>query len=340
MPLMLVADDLVTEESRSAPRYGLIRSALRDAILQGRAAPGLVLLEAPLAELFATSRVPVRQALALLCEEGLVRRFEGRGYLINPQGLDLPPVRVTLTRQLLGLESGEDLIDLRPLSERVYDEIATCVSTVMVFGHYRLDEHAAAEHFGVSRSVVREALMRLRDRGLVEKEPYGQWLAGPLTAREITDDYELRALLEPQALQQTASGLSREALLAMLEHINQLQQAPTQATAAGVEKLEHDLHVCCLAGLRNRKMAALIQLYQSPMNVSRIFNDALGLGVDEATLVEHRLVIESLLHGNVDSAALSLRDHLLRARERTLQRLKVLSVLPEPELPPYLTRLS
>lgn len=337
---MLAEDAPITEDTRSAPRYGLIRSALRDAILHGRAAPGLVLLEAPLADLFATSRVPVRQALALLCEEGLIRRFDGRGYVIDPHGDVGEPVRRPLSRALLGLDTQQELIDQRPLSERVYDDIAACVSTVMVFGHYRLDEQLAADHLGVSRSVVREALMRLRDRGLVEKEPYAQWLAGPLTAKEITDDYELRALLEPQALQQTAVHLGREALQQMLEHIVQLQKNPAAATSADVERLEHDLHVRCLEGLRNRKMAALIQLYQSPMNVSRIFNEALNMGIDEATLIEHRLVIEALLHGNVDAAALSLRDHLLRARERTLQRLKVLSVLPEPELAPYLIRLS
>lgn len=337
---MRVVEEPVVDDSRSAPRYGLIRSALRDAILQGRAEPGLVLVEGPLAQLFATSRVPVRQALTLLFEEGLISRFEGRGYLINPQGLDLAPQRVTLTRQLLGLETEEELIDLRPLGERVYDDIAACVSSVMVFGHYRLDEQLAAEHLGVSRSVVREALMRLRDRGLVEKEPYAQWLAGPLTAREVSEDYELRALLEPQALQQTAAALPRELLLAMLDHIGRLQNDPGSASRADIDRLENDLHTRCLAGLRNRKMATLISQCQSPMNISRIFHDALQMGIDQATLVEHRLVVESLLHGNADSAALSLRDHLLRARDRTLQRLKVLSVLPEPELPVYLTRLS
>ena len=38
-----------------------------------------------------------------------------------------------------------------------------------------------SDHYGVSRAVVREALMCLRDRGLVEKEPYSQWRAVPLT---------------------------------------------------------------------------------------------------------------------------------------------------------------
>ncbi|MCS5881311.1 GntR family transcriptional regulator [Klebsiella variicola subsp. variicola] len=51
----------------------------------------------------------------------------------------------------------------------------------------------AAQYYNVSRSVIRESLMRLRDKGLVEKEPYSQWLTGPLTAREIADHFEIRA---------------------------------------------------------------------------------------------------------------------------------------------------
>ena len=98
------------DDSRTAARYAMIRSALREAILAGRAAPGLVLVEAPLAQLFGTSRVPVRQALTLLQEEGLIRRFEGRGYLIDPAGTAGEPQRQPLTRQLLGLDSSDDLI--------------------------------------------------------------------------------------------------------------------------------------------------------------------------------------------------------------------------------------
>ncbi|MDG3710457.1 GntR family transcriptional regulator [Pseudomonas aeruginosa] len=328
------------QEERLASRYEMIRNTLREAILAGQAVPGLVLVEGPLAQLFGTSRVPVRQALNLLHEEGLIRRFEGRGYLIDPQGSGELPQRLPLTRQLLGLEPREELIDNRSLGERIHDELAGCVTRFMVFGHYRLDERTAAETLSVSRSVVREALMRLRDRGLVEKEPYGQWLAGPLTAQAVTQDYELRALLEPDALRQGAEGISRDALEAMLERIARAQAAGAGVTRGDIERIEQDLHVTCLAGLRNARMAAIIRQCQIPMNVGRVLHEALGTSTDEAMLVEHRLVFESLLYGTVESAASCLRDHLLRARDRTLQRLKVLSVLPEPELPAYLERLA
>ena len=92
--------------------------------------------------------------------------------------------------------------------------------------------------------------------------------------------------------------------------------------------------------MQNRKIAALIRQGQSPMIISRIFYRLLGIGADPAMLAEHRLILELLLHGAFDAAALNLREHLQRASQRMLQRLKVLSVLPEQPLPAYLHKIS
>ena len=46
-----------------------------------------------------------------------------------------------------------------------------------------------------------------------------------------------------------------------------------------------------------------------------------------------------MLEGNIDAAADPLLDHLRAAQKRTLQRLKVLAVLPEPDLPAYMQRI-
>lgn len=327
-------------EERTASRYETIRNTLREAILGGQAIPGLVLVEGPLAELFGTSRVPVRQALNLLHDEGLIRRFDGRGFLIDPEGTCEAPLRVPLTRKLLGLEPQEDLIDYRPLGERIYDHLAETVIRFMVFGHYRIDEQSAAQELNVSRNVVREALMRLRDKGLVEKEPYAQWLAGPLTAQAVKQDYELRLLLEPDALRQGIEHVPRSELENMLKRIITAQEAGRHVQRADIEQLEQDLHVTCIAGVSNTRMAAVIRQCQIPMNVGRVLHEALHTSNDEAMLIEHRLIFEALLYGTVESACSCLRDHILKARERTLQRLKVLSVLPEPQVPGYLQRMA
>ncbi|WP_375232342.1 GntR family transcriptional regulator, partial [Pseudomonas syringae group genomosp. 3] len=116
------------EDSRTASRYAMIREVLRNAIVSGAAAKGLVLLEAPLGELFGTSRVPVRKALNLLHEEGLISRFDGRGYLVNPERQHVEPLRLSLSHKQFGLDSNEELVDTRPLGERIHDEIGAALS--------------------------------------------------------------------------------------------------------------------------------------------------------------------------------------------------------------------
>lgn len=325
-------------ETRAAARYETIRQVLDDAIRSGAVSAGLVLLEGPLAKVFGTSRVPVRRALGLLHEEGLITRFEGRGFMVAGAGQTVEPQRLPLNRAVLGLDQQEALVDTRSTGEKVFSDLQEALSTCMVFGHYQVNEGHAAAFYNVSRSIIREALMRLRDRGLVEKEPYSQWLAGPLTARQIADHYEIRASLEPIALRKAAPGVAREQLLAALARLEQLEQG--RFSLALLEQIEEDLHILCLAPAGNKTLLAMLRQSQSPLMVTRIFYDTLGVNVEAAMLNEHRLVLQLLLQGAYDSAALGLQEHLNRAQTRTLQRLKVLSVLPEPDLPPYLLRLS
>ncbi|MBN9115266.1 MAG: GntR family transcriptional regulator, partial [Pandoraea sp.] len=56
---------------------------LREMILKGELAPGERLAEAKLAEQLGVSRMPVRQALPVLAEEGLVVRAGQRGYAVR-----------------------------------------------------------------------------------------------------------------------------------------------------------------------------------------------------------------------------------------------------------------
>jgi DNA-binding GntR family transcriptional regulator len=75
------------------PRYELITQVLRANIASGLLPAGLVLLEGPIAALMQTSRIPVQAALRSLAAEGLVHRFDGRGYLVGAPHEDIAPLR-------------------------------------------------------------------------------------------------------------------------------------------------------------------------------------------------------------------------------------------------------
>jgi GntR family transcriptional regulator of vanillate catabolism len=56
---------------------------LREMILRGELAPGERVAEAPVAELLGMSRTPVRQALLVLAQEGMLTQHETRGYIVR-----------------------------------------------------------------------------------------------------------------------------------------------------------------------------------------------------------------------------------------------------------------
>ena len=56
---------------------------IRGMILRGELAPGQRVAEAPLAERLGVSRTPVRQALPLLAQEGLLAEHETRGFVVR-----------------------------------------------------------------------------------------------------------------------------------------------------------------------------------------------------------------------------------------------------------------
>ena len=91
----------------TSKRYELVAAALRTNIAAGRLPPGLVLLEGPIAALMKTSRAPGQAALRILEEEGLIRRFDGRGYLVGAPERRVEPIRRDLGK--LGLRISNEI---------------------------------------------------------------------------------------------------------------------------------------------------------------------------------------------------------------------------------------
>lgn len=105
----------------------IVLSSLRDAVLAGVFAPGARLRQEELADIFSTSRIPVREALRALEYEGLVRSEPHRGFTVTRLDADeveeVYDLRILLeshaVRLALPLLTDEDLDELESLFDRV-----------------------------------------------------------------------------------------------------------------------------------------------------------------------------------------------------------------------------
>ena len=324
--------------SLSARLHEKVHQVLEQHLLEHRLTPGLVLLESTIADAFRVSRAPVQMALRRLHEEGHIQRFEGRGYVVPPgAGAPLIPVRanptvagldVSLTR-----ETTEELA--RGSGTRIAAETQRAIEAAVPFGRFRLSETLMAVHFNVSRTVVRDVLGRIHERGLISKDERSHWLVGPLTDGGLRDMYEARIILEPAALRRAAAALDRSTLLRMLERVEVARTQLPRVEPSLMEQIDHDLHVDCVQNIGNRYLADLIQRTQASLTASHMLTRYLEWGIESGSITEHALVFEGLLQGATEAAAAALKTHLERSLDRALTQLKVISVIPLPEMPKY-----
>lgn len=336
-----VAAGVATTPATPLPLYEIVHDVLRNHIVRGLLPGGLVLLEGPIADVFAISRAPVNRALRLLYDQGLIVRFEGRGYLVPGRDGHATPLRLDIRAAGFALPSalGAEL-EQRTAWERIYDAVEAEVGAALAFGRYRILESRLAERYRVSRTVAREVLGRMQERGLVEKGTRPHWIVGPLTAKALRELYRMRRLLEPPALIEAADRLDIDRLERLRDRLIEIERLFPEVDNETIVSLDEDLHVTCVQDIDNQRLVGAIQQSQLPLVTNLIFLKYLGLPDRLPELTEHRLVFDLLIAGSVNAAAAALDDHLSRSLERALDRLRVLSVIPTPGFPDYLVSVD
>jgi DNA-binding GntR family transcriptional regulator len=118
-----MAPSIETARAEEVTALNLVLAAVRNAILSGAIEPGERLRQEELAEIFDTSRIPVREALRALEYEGLVTSEPHRGFTVTSLDADhvdeIYELRILLEGQAVRLAvpllTDEDLRDIEAL---------------------------------------------------------------------------------------------------------------------------------------------------------------------------------------------------------------------------------
>jgi DNA-binding GntR family transcriptional regulator len=330
---------LAPPQADSRPLYEIIYAVLREHLLDGSFPTGLVLGEAGVARAFKSSRIPAAAALQRLSDEGLIKRFEGRGYL----AADAHP-RTIVRRELAdaGLHLPETVSgSLKTLNRqaRIYPLVEHAVAALLSYGRFLVNESALAEHFVVSRTVAHEVLTRLERTGLIEKDTNQRWYSGPLTVDRLREHFEMRWLLEPAALGQAMETLSPADLRMKRGRVEKAQHhhnAPSR-----LERLEVDLHGEVVLSCANQQLRDAIRRNALPLFATHSTFALIQEDEEiETMLAEHRAIYDFLLARDRRAAMAALKAHIRRSLEPNIERLKRIGSLPESLRPPFLIQVG
>ncbi|MFI8101427.1 GntR family transcriptional regulator [Streptomyces sp. NPDC101118] len=198
-----------------------------------------------------------------------------------------------------------------PAADRVYQHVKQGVLDRRYEGGTLLTEGELAEAVGVSRTPVREALLRLETEGLLRLYPKKGALVLPVSAQEIADVVETRVLVEEFTVRRAVPA--PPALLARLEELLEAQRRHVESgdlAAFAVE--DRCFHAEIVRHAGNQILSRLYdQLRDRQLRMGVALMHAHPDRVAQ-NVTEHTEILEALRAGDADAAAAAVRAHLSR----------------------------
>jgi DNA-binding GntR family transcriptional regulator len=200
---------------------------LRMAIYRGELAPGQRLVESELAQKYDTSRGAVREALALLQNEGLVTRQRNRSAWVRPitieEAIEILEVRGVVEGMCAAKAAARATADDHRVLRALADEMTDAVKSGDVLADSRVSDEVHAKIREIAGQQTAAGLIdRLRYQG-VRYQFHVSLLPGRLAqgAKEHLDIIDAVIAGDPA----TAERLTREHFTAVVAALRQLEQA-------------------------------------------------------------------------------------------------------------------
>lgn len=198
------------------------------------------------------------------------------------------------------------------LRTQAYDELKTRLLIGDFALNMRLGEERLAALLGVSRTPVREALLRLDAEGLIGPHPEGGYCPVAPDVVAIYELYEVRVVLELQALRRPARTGHGSHDVAVLEPLRDEWRALSSGSpAAGpcFVTLDEDFHVRLAESAGNQSLADMLRTVNERIRVVRM-HDFLTLHRVRCTVDQHLGILDAVLIGDLLLAEARFQSHL------------------------------
>jgi len=194
-----------------------------------------------------------------------------------------------------------------PTSPEIAQRIVEAILAEKLPPGSRLGEQPLADLFKVSRTLVREALMRLAARGIVTVNARRGWFVLEPTATEVREAFEARQVIETGMLRQLKS-LPPAALKQLRGHIFREKQAIKAGDVGNRTYLLGDFHVCLAETLGNSLLAdTLRDLTARTTLISMLYQSSPQA---ELSCREHEEIVAALAKGDNAKAERLMRSHI------------------------------
>jgi DNA-binding GntR family transcriptional regulator len=207
--------------------------------------------------------------------------------------------------------------------ERIRSEILSCALRPGT----QLQEKDLAEKYGVSKSPIRDALLRLQEQHLIEVLPRKGYRVTPISMTAIREMYEMRSILECSCVRR----LIDHATDAELAALDAVAAAPQDSGVTPWIQYNRVFHLALARASGNSRLtratSEVIEQFDRLiyMNLSNVLREAGNL---QGFVDEHTAIVAAIRRRDKRAAVTLTREHVEASRELLLEQVGELAVVP------------
>lgn len=171
----------------------------------------------------------------------------------------------------------------------------------------RLGEQSLSLLFDCSRTLVREALVRLAARGIVTVSARRGWYVVQPSHDEAREAFEARRVIETGLIRRT-SPVDKSAIKRLKQHLKQEQAALSGSDVGQRSYLLGDFHVCLAECLGNQLLADTLRDYTARTTLIAMLYQSTHDAVQSCQ--DHVAIVEALTRGDTALAERLMEEHI------------------------------
>jgi DNA-binding GntR family transcriptional regulator len=213
-------------------------------------------------------------------------------------------------------------------AEEIYARLREDVFEFRLLPGQRFTETELAEHYDVSRTPVREALLRLQAEGLVRGYFRSGWEVVPIDFARFDHLYELRKLVEVHAVRKLSMRELATETQTMLDALAAswiVDKSARLSDARKISLLDEAFHTNLVAAAGNPEILRVHAEITDRIRIIRRLDFTYTHRVN-TTYDEHAAILRAIQRHKPDQAELLIRAHIDRSqietRKITLHRLQ------------------
>ncbi len=209
----------------------------------------------------------------------------------------------------------EELLERHNLRDQVYDILKRRIILREIKPGKKINEEELAESLGVSRTPIRETLLRLEHEGIVEIIPRRGAFVVSQSNKKVIDLLHVREVLEGLVVRLATENMNQELIYRLHRGLKEISTTDKRAdrllkyTPADVE-----FHALLLEACDNDLLKSMMETVNAHLQMVRLRTVGLP-GRPELTVREHYKILEAIEQENPIHAEKSMRKHVESVRK-------------------------